>query len=395
MQKAREKGLRPSGRPSYGYTTHPAHKGMTVPDTREAPTLRKLFAWIETGWTLNAVRRELDRTGVQTRYGRPWSLSTLHGILTNEVYIGRGYYNRSKQPRGGKKSIRAPEQWIPIPTPALVSEATFRAVQVKLRENARLYAGRRPTDPRYFLRHRLVCDRCQRRLVGHTVGGRRYYECSTSRCRPAEPADALEARVWELVEEMTDPRRIEARLAEDVRRRAVEDVEAESAVTHARDVERKAEREVARLVDLMADPELPRDRFRVRLVEAEARAKAATANREAAEARITPPPTPPLAALRSHARAVSLAFRGPDTADPVRRATLLRALVPRIIVRTEPRRELELASLLCSGNVPLDPDLPVDGVQTSPSYLEETESTGRDVRTLRYAVALADPVASG
>jgi site-specific DNA recombinase len=392
MQKAREKGLRPSGRPSYGYMTHPTQKGLTLVHDGEAPHVVQMFERVTAGWTLHAIARELDRTGIRTRSGRPWSLSTLHGILTNEVYIGRGYYNRSKQPRGGKKSIRAPEQWIPIPTPALVSEATFHAVQARMAENARAHSLHRPTDSQYFLRRLLRCETCGRALIGHTVNGqRRYYECTTPRCRPAEPAARLEARVWALVEEMTDPRRLAARLAADVRRRTVEDVEAQSALAHARDVERKATREVERLIDLMADPELPRERFRVRLVEVEARVKAATASRIAAEARITPSPIPSPEALRAHARILARVIRGPDMADPARRWTLLRALLTRIVMGTPPRRALELVGPLFSEDVPLGPD----AVRTIPAYLAETESTGRDVRTLRYAVGLADPVASG
>jgi site-specific DNA recombinase len=393
LQKARDKGLRPTGRPTFGYTTDPRRKGVTLIDEREAPSRVLMFDWIRDGGTLHSLARELDRRGVRTRYGRPWGLSTLHGLLTNPDVIGQGFYNRRRARRGGKTTLRDRAQWIPIPTPRLVSDETFEAVQRRLDANRTRAAGF-VADPAFFLRSLVVCGTCQRRLRAHKVGGqRRYYACETPRCRPSLKAPQLEARVWEEVEAQGDPATLEARIAASERRRVIDDLEISTAVEHARAAGEKAERQVRHLERIVGNPELDSPGFQADLRAARVAREEARTRQLAAEARAARQSPPSAEALQAHARAIRRTLRGRKMADPVNRATFLRLLGLTIIIRTgTDGLAVELSGPLCSGPLPLDSTSPAHPVPTlshrgvNAEKPERSPALKHPVATLRYTV---------
>lgn len=54
----------------------------------------------------------LNARGVRTDFGRPWTRSTVHQVLTNEKYIGNNVYHRTSFKLKRKHVVNPPERWI-------------------------------------------------------------------------------------------------------------------------------------------------------------------------------------------------------------------------------------------------------------------------------------------
>jgi site-specific DNA recombinase len=194
-------------------------------DPAEGAVVQDLFArYLQPGATLQGVVAALACDGVPTPHGRTrWSRSTLRWMLSNPVYLGQVYANRTHarpahqrhsalQPigqQGTTLELTAREVWLLVTTiPALVSQDLFDQVQGKLAEGRRL-ARRHNTTGDYLLRALVSCGVC-----GSTCTGRQqkpryaYYLCAgktagrpehpEGRC-PARyiPAQALDDLVWQ------------------------------------------------------------------------------------------------------------------------------------------------------------------------------------------------------
>ena len=140
-----------SGAP-YGYRYVTKYEGggqaryEIIPD--EARVVRQVFAWVsQDRLTIGEVCRRLTQAGELTRTGRTvWDRSVVWGILKNPAYQGtaafgktrleplrprlRAQRNRPVQPRRAVSvSDVPPEDWIPIPVPALVEPEVFAAIE--------------------------------------------------------------------------------------------------------------------------------------------------------------------------------------------------------------------------------------------------------------------------
>jgi site-specific DNA recombinase len=196
--------------------------------------VQELFVrYLHAGATLEGVVAALARAGVSTPHGRKqWSRSTLRWMLSNPVYVGQVYANRTHarpahqrhsamQPigqQGTTLELTAREAWLLVTTiPPIVSQELFDQAQVKLAENRRL-ARRHNTTGDYLLRALVSCGVC-----GYACKGRQeppryaYYLCAgkvpgrpehpAGRC-PARyiPAQALDDLVWQdLCDVLTHP----------------------------------------------------------------------------------------------------------------------------------------------------------------------------------------------
>src|SRR3954452_10547709 len=102
------------------------------------------------GASLTEIGRRLKRQGIRTQTGlEDWLSRTIWGMLKNAAYKGatlfgktcsserrtrlRPHRGRPEHPRRVRSVLStAPEDQIPIPVPALVSEELFEAVQERL-----------------------------------------------------------------------------------------------------------------------------------------------------------------------------------------------------------------------------------------------------------------------
>ena len=173
----------------YGYRRVPrgadgaAHLIIHEP---EAAVVRRIFADFLAGHSLRHLAVTLSAEGIASPNGKPvWRLSTICRLLRNEAYAGRLYWNRTQtsyDPALGRTraTLRPREEWIEIPIPAIIDEATLEAVAATARDNSS-YSPRRTEPDTFLLRRLLRCAHCQVKLNcyqarrNHTTT--RYYLC--------------------------------------------------------------------------------------------------------------------------------------------------------------------------------------------------------------------------
>jgi len=161
-----------------------------------AAIIRQLFAWYtdpQERPSVYKLAQRLSEQGVPTpRGGKYWGESTLRHILTNPAYMGTAYYNRRHtipaqqrgphlQPMGKGTSTRMnpPEEWVPVPVPALITAEEFAQAQARLALNRKM-ASRNNTRQDYLLRALVSCGYCRLSCAGFSKreGRYRYYVCS-------------------------------------------------------------------------------------------------------------------------------------------------------------------------------------------------------------------------
>jgi site-specific DNA recombinase len=242
LAKLRAGQLLPWTRGHYGYRVHPERPrdpSAVRLDESEASVVQQTCAWyLEETATLYSVGKRLERAGVLTPRGRPyWSGCSVRALLRDPTYTGVAFGNRYRcvpakgrvsplLPLGPGKShlLKAPEEWVPIPVPAIISQEVYQQVQDKLAHNRQRAA--RNTRQEYLLRGHVSCGVCRLAAGARTTpGGYRYYVCHgrTDRLRISEgqrcaaryiPAEQLDELVWsDLCAVLSDPEQMADALA--------------------------------------------------------------------------------------------------------------------------------------------------------------------------------------
>jgi site-specific DNA recombinase len=195
-----------------------------------------MFRWlIQEQLTTRQIVKRLNALKIPTRTGHNsvWHVASVRCMLSNSIYTGQGYYNRTKSgvprketrrkfhPRTDNyaREPRPPEEWVPITAPALISAETFAKAQEQLKRNqAKACRAYQPASQRYLLRTLVRCGPCQLHMQAArqrsvckryeylyyccagkdplTVG--RVERCPSRRVR----ADRLDALGWTLVREL-------------------------------------------------------------------------------------------------------------------------------------------------------------------------------------------------
>jgi site-specific DNA recombinase len=283
LQKARS-GQVVGGKAPYGYRYVPRSEqspGYLAIEETEAELVRLLYRWlIEERLTVRQILKRLNFGPWYPRSGRhPWSPSVVHHILADPVYTGTAYANRyryvppqkPRHPRGPRaqeascRQLKPRDEWIPIPVPALIDQATFEQAQAQLARNATL-SFRHNTKYSYLLRCLLTCQTCGLAMFGRTYRAtatlpeRRYYTCHGKDCilsarerpcprRPVKAAE-LEAAVWEHISGLlSDPGQL-LRQFQEYTQAALDGDEGEQAERSRREARiERLRREEARLID--------------------------------------------------------------------------------------------------------------------------------------------------
>lgn len=288
IHRARQGLVNPLSRAPYGY--------LYVKKTDEAPAsyrillheakvVRRIFeAFAREQKSRREIVRMLNAEGVPTPRGAPyWDRTTVWGMLKNPAYTGKAAFGKTEsverrsplRPIRGKSEVprkaksahrrRAPEEWISIDVPPIVSCELFDAAQTQLERNKRL-SQRHARGERYLLQGLTVCAQCGYAFYGLTTTksaktGERYayYRCSGTDghrfaggrvCKNTQVrVDQLDGYVWQSVRDLLEsPERI---LEEWSRRQRGDGVSAN--LSHQRDdlarVVANHERALKRLVD--------------------------------------------------------------------------------------------------------------------------------------------------
>src|SRR5713101_9369273 len=210
----------------------------------EADVVRLVFqTYIEQTASINGITRMLSEQKIPTRKGiARWERSTVWAMLRNPAYAGRACFGktelrprqritrplRQRQGHATRNSAnheRPNQDWIEIPVPALVGEATFALAQEQLERNKH-HSPRRTVEPS-LLQGMLVCEKCSYALYRTSTQTSKhkiyYYRCLGSDAyryrtgavcdnRPIRQ-DYLDSLVWtETLRLLDDPALMQAEL---------------------------------------------------------------------------------------------------------------------------------------------------------------------------------------
>ena len=331
----------------------------------EAQIVQQVFQWVgRDRWSIDAVRRRLNRDGVPTRKGeRLWSRSSVAAMLRNPAYKGCAAFGKTRMgerlPRlrparghsepGLPYSVyrTLPEEQDSIPVPAIVSEDLFAAAADQLAENKKRWRER-PHGASHLLQGLVVCPCCGYAYHGIRVRSKkkqftyRYYRCSGSDCRDMDEqrvcknkqvhAETLEKAVWyDVCSLLKHPERIEQ---EYDRRLSREECGDNAPSRQIGNLMEKVRRGISRLIDSYEDGLLEKPEFeprirsaKQRLARLEEEAKS-QANRELEqqELRLV------FSHLQQFAQRVN---EGLDRADWTTRREMIRTLVKRVEIGQE------------------------------------------------------------
>jgi site-specific DNA recombinase len=282
-------------------------------DAAEAQVVRLVYEkYTRDGLSIGAVARLLREMGPPTRRRvTRWERSVVWGMLRNPAYKGTAYYNKTQVgPRQrvtkpfrlsgrtvhGEKSCsheRPREDWIEVPVPAIIGEATFALAAERLADNKR-FAPRRTIEPS-VVQGLVSCRKCgyalSRTSTRSSARKIHYYRClgadawrhlggALCDSRPIRQ-DLLDQVVWQEVTQLIeDPtlisaeldRRLDAARASEPTKRRQETLERE--LTHVA-------KSIERLVTAYQEELLSLDELRHRLPELRARDQALRAELQA------------------------------------------------------------------------------------------------------------------
>lgn len=249
------------GTVTYGYRVED-HR--LVIDGDSAPIVRRVFEQYDAGTPVTDICKELNAAGYRNVFGRPFTLSTIHHMLSNEKYIGI-YRNGDLIVQDG--------------CPPIVDADLWR--RVKQRQDAR---KRRPAaeraKTRYLLSGKLFCGHCGECMNGESGRNKNnvvynYYMCRKKKNRKgcSKRNEKKEFLEWYVVEQtilyVLQPDRMEY-IAEQV----VMQYNKEFGASKADELEkqrRRIEIEITSLVNSIAHaPEATQRRIFVRIEELEA-----------------------------------------------------------------------------------------------------------------------------
>ncbi len=234
--KAKEGLAVGQGKPPYGYSY--SEDELFLKED-EAAIVRLVYQWYAEGDEVGRKASErgialrLSELGVPTpseskqlkrrqRLAGVWSPSSIHWILTSEVYCGVLRYGRAIG-YGGKGGKRPLSETIKIDVRAIVSRDLWEAAQAQRAYNSRM--SKRRGKREYLLRGHVKCG-CGRSLVGSkggyicTENSELYRRCQASRV----PGLAVEEIAWKFaLRVMIDPVYFESewRKAQQAEREAI------------------------------------------------------------------------------------------------------------------------------------------------------------------------------
>ena len=162
----------------------------------QAAVVREMFRrFVENQESMRSLARWLTAEGVPTATGKTrWNRTTVWGMFRNPAYCGRAAFAKTmkideqrhatrhvrregrERTRRPATRVRARDEWIEIPVPAIVSETMFELASRRLQDNKR-FAPRRTKYP-FLLQGLLVCQDCGYSYYRSTTkpnAGKRYY----------------------------------------------------------------------------------------------------------------------------------------------------------------------------------------------------------------------------
>jgi DNA invertase Pin-like site-specific DNA recombinase len=212
-QKAAEGGYWTGGPAPYGYEIVGQGRRkstITVCESEANVLCRAAELMVDLGLNLTEASNQLNREGLVTRSGGPWTPSNLRQRLTSDAAAACSVFRKVEGVRGGKPRARTNKAGDPLlgatvvrQLPEILSPERFKAVQRAIARNARQSNGKYELTGFLF-------GSCGHHYRG-TNGGDRRYKC-TGDCKDVSvPARPIEELVWQrLAAFLTDRARLRA-----------------------------------------------------------------------------------------------------------------------------------------------------------------------------------------
>jgi len=169
----------------FGYDWDSVKSTYKIND-QEAAVVRLIYSLLLTQQLSSSqIAKTLLYRGITNKQGKPFTISHIYRILSNEKYAGTLWsfrmYERKINQYQRQKTERKPEDWIPLPVPAIVTKDQFHEAQKILAENRR--TSPRNTKQNYLFRGYLRCAVCGYMMSSHSrvnPSGKDYswYGCS-------------------------------------------------------------------------------------------------------------------------------------------------------------------------------------------------------------------------
>ena len=164
-----KKGTFLGGQVPYGYVV--SDKKL-VADDKTAETVRFVFDQYASGVPKMKIIAELDRRGIRTATGAPFTVNSFRRIFTNTAYIGQFTYAG---------------EIVPGLSQRIVDDEVFYKVQDRIKLNARS-GGANKAKVEYLLQGKIFCGLCGSNMVGESgrsasSGVYNYYSCAARKKR--------------------------------------------------------------------------------------------------------------------------------------------------------------------------------------------------------------------
>ena len=126
---------------------------------------------------LRAIASRLNQDGERTRKGGKFMQQFMQRMLTNEVCVGRYYFNKNDKD-GNPKPER---EWVLLKVPNVVGDELFHAANERLRRNTARSIPPRVINGQTLLAGIAHCGKCgsPTRIATGKGGRYRYYKCSS------------------------------------------------------------------------------------------------------------------------------------------------------------------------------------------------------------------------
>jgi site-specific DNA recombinase len=156
-----ESGLFVAGRAPFGFRIDKKTLGGLAVESVQIAVVQRIFhSFVLDGQSIGRICDTLTAEKVKNWRGKTiWSRSSVARILCNEIYIGRGFYNKHRRIDRKRLDRREHSEWIEFKVTPVISPALFERAQLLLRENRDTL--RRQARRFYLLSGKVFCEDCK------------------------------------------------------------------------------------------------------------------------------------------------------------------------------------------------------------------------------------------
>ena len=180
LRENARRGFFNGSRPPYGYHRVPVRDGLKTRNRLEpdpegsvsVKVIRRIFDMALNDAGCKDIAITLNREGIRTSTGNRWGKTTVHKVLTNEVYAGTLVWGG----RVGHPAIRSNEPPVRVEGAweAIIDKDTFYTVQQKMAAKKPQVIHPRVVPSFYLLSGLLYCS-CGKAMIGRSAKSHQYY----------------------------------------------------------------------------------------------------------------------------------------------------------------------------------------------------------------------------